>query len=97
MADPRSSWEKRVNAIAEKAWNQGYQAGAAETAAERERHREINLRLVKALEALAEWCAAERAKLGAVDGYDYRSGEEFGLARAETKTRAALAAHAGEE
>lgn len=35
----------------------------------------------------AEWCAVERNKLGAIDGYDYRSGEEFGLRRAEIELR----------
>jgi hypothetical protein len=47
-----------------------------------------------ALRDLAEWCAVERAMIGAVDGYDYRSGEEYGLRRAEieiTKRTAALA------
>lgn len=35
----------------------------------------------------AEWCAIERGKLGAVDGYDYHSGEEYGLRRAEIELR----------
>lgn len=33
----------------------------------------------RALRALADWCGAECNKLGVVDGYDYRSGEEYGL------------------
>lgn len=35
------------------------------------------------LSDLADWCNVERHKLGAVDGYDYRSGEEYGLRRVE--------------
>lgn len=35
------------------------------------------------LRDFADWCNVERHKLGAVDGYDYRSGEEYGLRRAE--------------
>lgn len=34
-----------------------------------------------------EWCQAAREGIGAVDGYDYRSGEEFGLRRAEIELR----------
>lgn len=34
---------------------------------------------------LAEWCRIEREKIGAIDGYDYRSGEEFGLRRAQNE------------
>lgn len=34
---------------------------------------------------LAEWCRIEREKLGAIDGYDYRSGEEFGLRRVQNE------------
>ncbi len=32
---------------------------------------------------LADWCETARTNIGAIDGYDYRSGEEFGLRRAE--------------
>jgi hypothetical protein len=39
------------------------------------------------LEDAAEWCAVRRAEIGAVDGYDCRSGEEFGLRRAEIELR----------
>lgn len=35
------------------------------------------------LRDFADWCNVERHKLGAVDGYDYRSGEEYGLRRTE--------------
>ena len=44
------------------------------------------------LDSLAEWCSIERDKLGAVDGYDYRSGEEYGLRRAEIEISKRLAA-----
>jgi hypothetical protein len=37
----------------------------------------------EALNGLAGWCAQERSSIGAVDGYDYRSGEEFGIRRVE--------------
>lgn len=49
--------------------------------------------LEAALEYAEEWCAVARANIGAIDGYDYRSGEEYGLRRAEIeigKRRAAL-------
>ena len=36
----------------------------------------------------ADWCAYERSLLGAVDGYDYNSGVEFGLRKAEIYLRA---------
>ncbi len=36
-----------------------------------------------ALKGAAEWCQIEREKIGAIDGYDYRSGEEYGLRRAQ--------------
>lgn len=39
---------------------------------------------------LAEWCRVERQKL-AVDGYDYKSGEEHGLRRAEIEIEKRLA------
>jgi hypothetical protein len=37
----------------------------------------------KALQSLEYWCTDERMSIGAVDGYDYRSGEEFGIRRVE--------------
>jgi len=37
----------------------------------------------KALADLSNWCETERYKLGGIDGYDYRSGEEFGIRRVE--------------
>lgn len=40
-------------------------------------------RLQAALQEAANWCEQERYKLGAIDGYDYRSGEEHGLRRAQ--------------
>jgi hypothetical protein len=51
----------------------------------------------KELLALAEWCRIERERLGAIDGYDYRSGEEFGLRRAqnEIERRSAAAPQPG--
>ncbi len=42
-----------------------------------------NDRLRAVLEDVASWCEDERAKLGAIDGYDYHSGEEYGLRRAQ--------------
>lgn len=33
------------------------------------------------LTALLDWIDQERSKFGALDGYDYRSGEEYGLRR----------------
>lgn len=39
--------------------------------------------IITALSDLADWCNVERHKLGGVDGYDYRSGEEFGIRRVE--------------
>lgn len=44
---------------------------------------------------LANWCDGERAKLGALDGYDYLSGEEYGLRRAQIQAEK-LAAQAEE-
>ncbi|HWK65355.1 MAG TPA: hypothetical protein VNS34_10465 [Rhizobiaceae bacterium] len=46
----------------------------------------------EALKDLAAWCDEQRSKLGAVDGYNYASGEEYGLRRAqiEAERRAAL-------
>jgi hypothetical protein len=35
------------------------------------------------MRSLVEWCEIEREKIGAIDGYDYRSGEEYGLRRAQ--------------
>jgi hypothetical protein len=43
------------------------------------------------LERLLAWCSDERCKLGGVDGYDYRSGEEFGIRRVEIQIEKALA------
>ncbi len=40
-------------------------------------------RLQKIITDLQEWCRVERCALGAVDGYDYSSGQEYGLRRAE--------------
>lgn len=48
------------------------------------------------LENLADWCRREREKIGAVDGYDYRSGEEYGLRRAQIEIErcaAVMSAH----
>lgn len=38
---------------------------------------------LEALKALSDWCEKARYELGAIDGYDYRSGEEFGIRRVE--------------
>ncbi len=40
-------------------------------------------RLRADLQDFGSWCENERTKLGALDGYDYRSGEEYGLRRAQ--------------
>lgn len=47
--------------------------------------------LAGALRDVAAWCESERHAIGAVDGYDYRSGEEYGLrcAQIELEKRAA--------
>lgn len=37
----------------------------------------------EALESISDWCSNERGLIGAVNGYDYRSGEEYGMRRAE--------------
>lgn len=46
---------------------------------------------IDALRDLETWCANERAKLGAIDGYDYRSGEEFGIRRVERQIAKVIA------
>jgi hypothetical protein len=48
--------------------------------------------MIDPLTDFAAWCDEQRALLGAVDGYDYRSGEEYGLRRAqiEAERRASL-------
>lgn len=51
-------------------------AAAPDTAAERDR-------LQKLIIDFQEWCRVERGALGAIDGYDYDSGQEYGLRRAE--------------
>lgn len=40
-------------------------------------------RLRKLIADFYDWCQHERSALGAVDGYDYNSGQEYGLRRAE--------------
>ena len=47
-------------------------------------------RLRAALEDLANWCEAERSNLGAIDGYDYSSGQEYGLRRAQIEIETRL-------
>ncbi len=44
------------------------------------------------LRALSGWCAQERSLLGAVDGYNYSSGQEYGLRRAEIEIEKRLRA-----
>lgn len=61
-------------------------AAAPDTAAERDR-------LQKLITDFQEWCRVERAALGAVDGYDYDSGQEYGLRRAEIEILKRLKAH----
>lgn len=43
----------------------------------------MNSETMKILDQLSDWCASARASIGAVDGYDYRSGEEFGIRRVQ--------------
>ncbi len=45
--------------------------------------RDDNERLRKLIADFRDWCEHERYSLGAVDGYDYSSGQEYGLRRAE--------------
>lgn len=45
--------------------------------------------VAKAMDGAISWCEQERGKIGAIDGYDYRSGEEYGLRRAELHLREA--------
>jgi hypothetical protein len=46
--------------------------------------------VIETLESIADWCNTERTKIGAIDGYDYRSGEEFGLRCAEIEIKKRL-------
>lgn len=46
---------------------------------------------IEALRLLGDWCQTERHKLGGVDGYDYQSGEEFGIRRVELQIDKILA------
>jgi hypothetical protein len=39
--------------------------------------------IIEVLKELSNWCETARYSLGAVDGYDHRSGEEFGIRRVE--------------
>ena len=39
------------------------------------------------LQSLEGWCEKQRHSIGAVDGFDYRSGEEFGIRRVEIEIR----------
>lgn len=43
------------------------------------------------IDRLLSWCATERHRLGGVDGYDYKSGEEFGIRRVEIQIEKAMA------
>ena len=45
-----------------------------------------------AMQRFTDWCDTERHKLGAVDGYNYSSGEEYGLRRAAIYFDAMLSA-----
>jgi hypothetical protein len=65
------NWAPKLTAI----------AAAALSAADA--HEEIMRTALTPLQELLDWCQQEREKLGAVDGYDYRSGEEYGLRRAQ--------------
>lgn len=46
------------------------------------------------LKALSDWCEKARYELGGIDGYDYRSGEEFGIRRVELQIEKVLHATA---
>jgi hypothetical protein len=46
----------------------------------------------KALQSLEYWCTDARMGLGAIDGYDYRSGEEYGIRRVEIEIHKRLTA-----
>jgi hypothetical protein len=48
----------------------------------------------EALKALSDWCEKARYELGGIDGYDYRSGEEFGIRRVELQIEKVLHATA---
>jgi hypothetical protein len=48
--------------------------------------------IVEALKDFEQWCLSAREKLGAIDGYDYRSGEEYGLRRAELEAHRRICA-----
>lgn len=50
--------------------------------------------LRKALTDLDAWLDQARAKIGAIDGYDYSSGEEFGLRCAQIQLQKLLATYA---
>ncbi len=49
-------------------------------------------RLRELIADFQEWCSTERAALGAIDGYDYDSGQEYGLRRAEIEIEKRLRA-----
>ncbi len=53
---------------------------------------DFRAKAIEAIESAAVWCGVERQKLGAIDGYDYRSGEEYGLRRAEIEIARRVAA-----
>ncbi len=60
-----------------------FSLAAPDTVAERDR-------LQKLIIDFQEWCRVERAALGAIDGYDYDSGQEYGLRRAEIEVEKRL-------
>ena len=50
-----------------------------------------------AFEEAAKWCAAEASRVGAVDGYDYHSGQEYAYSRAAKYFRNTASALAEKE
>lgn len=53
-------------------------------------------RLRSQLEILLAWCTTERDHLGGVDGYDYKSGEEYGIRRVEIQIAKILGSLVGD-
>ena len=63
----------------------GFAHKVQDTVAERDQLRKL-------VTDFQEWCRTERGALGAVDGYDYDSGQEYGLRRAEIEIEKRLKA-----
>lgn len=56
------------------------------------RLRATNTALREALEGLPDWLESKRYALGAVDGYDYYSGQEYGLRVAQIEAERRITA-----